>query len=148
MIASSDLGILDEKDVYDAVIKWVKHDPRERTVHLAGMFDFRLGNGFYSISFADLLQEVKFPLINTEYLFNVIAQEELIRTNLTCRDLLDDAKVHIFKRANLLTTKSPMGSKIIPRKTAAGNGRLKQFIRRKYSFPRCAIVRWWSWCDR
>jgi hypothetical protein len=30
------LGILDEKDVYDAVIKWVKHDVRQRAVHLAG----------------------------------------------------------------------------------------------------------------
>jgi hypothetical protein len=36
LISSPDLGILDEKDVYDAVIKWVKHDPRERAVHLAG----------------------------------------------------------------------------------------------------------------
>jgi hypothetical protein len=36
LIASPDLGILDEKDVYDAVIKWVKHDPRERAIHLAG----------------------------------------------------------------------------------------------------------------
>ncbi|CAF0724285.1 unnamed protein product [Rotaria sordida] len=103
LIASPDLGILDEKDVYDAVIKWVKHDPRERAAHLA-----------------DLLHEVKLPLINTEYLLTVIAQEELIRTNLTCRDLLDEAKVYIFKKANLLTTKSPMGPKIIPRKTAAG----------------------------
>jgi hypothetical protein len=68
----------------------------------------------------DLLHEVKLPLINTEYLLTVIAQEELIRTNLTCRDLLDEAKVYIFKKANLLTTKSPMGPKIIPRKTAAG----------------------------
>lgn len=58
----------------------------------------------------------------------MIAQEELIRTNLTCRDLLDDAKVHIFKRANLLTTKSPMGPKIIPRKTAAGNARLNNLL--------------------
>jgi len=40
LIVSSDLGILDEKDVYDAVIKWVKHDVRERAVHLAGK-DFR-----------------------------------------------------------------------------------------------------------
>jgi hypothetical protein len=63
---------------------------------------------------------VKLPLINTEYLLTVIAQEELIRTNLTCRDLLDEAKVYIFKKANLLITKSPMGPKIIPRKTAAG----------------------------
>lgn len=72
----------------------------------------------------DLLQEVKLPLINTEYLLNVIAQEELIRTNLTCRDLLDEAKVYIFKRANILVNKSPMGPKIIPRKTAAGQYRL------------------------
>jgi len=36
LIASPDLGILDEKDVYDAVIKWVKYDIRERAVHLAG----------------------------------------------------------------------------------------------------------------
>lgn len=70
--------------------------------------------------FVDLLQEVKLPLINTEYLLTVIAQEELIRTNLTCRDLLDEAKVYIFKKANILTTKSPMGPKIVPRKTAAG----------------------------
>jgi hypothetical protein len=27
---------LDEKDVYDAVIRWVKHNPKERAVHLAG----------------------------------------------------------------------------------------------------------------
>lgn len=68
----------------------------------------------------DLLQEVKLPLINTDYLLTVIGQEELIRTNFTCRDLLDEAKMYIFKKANLLTTKSPMGPKIIPRKTAAG----------------------------
>jgi kelch-like protein 8 len=79
--------------------------------------------------FLDLLQEVKLPLINTEYLLTVIAQEELIRTNLTCRDLLDEAKVYIFKKANLLTTKSPMGPKIIPRKTAAG-----KFIEEKLGF--------------
>jgi hypothetical protein len=36
LIASSDLGILDEKDVYDAVIKWVKYNAKERAVHLAG----------------------------------------------------------------------------------------------------------------
>lgn len=36
LIASPDLGILDEKDVYDAVIKWVKHAPKERAIHLAG----------------------------------------------------------------------------------------------------------------
>jgi hypothetical protein len=68
----------------------------------------------------DLLQEVKLPLINAEYLFTVIAREELLRMNLTCRDLLDEAKVYIIEKANLLTTKSAMGPKIIPRKTAAG----------------------------
>lgn len=66
-------------------------------------------------------------MINTEYLLTVIAQEELIRTNLTCRDLLDEAKVYIFKQANLLTTKSPMGPKIIPRKTAAGSFSMMMF---------------------
>ena len=39
LIASPDLGVVDEKDVYDAVIKWIKHDPRERAVHLAGIGD-------------------------------------------------------------------------------------------------------------
>ncbi len=78
------------------------------------------------LSIEDLLQEVKLPLINTEYLLTVIAQEELIRTNLTCRDLLDEAKVYIFKKANILTTKSPMGPKIIPRKTAAGKFRKRK----------------------
>jgi hypothetical protein len=48
LIVSSDLGILDEKDVYDAVIKWVKHDVRERAIHLAGK-DFR--KDFLSIDF-------------------------------------------------------------------------------------------------
>ena len=82
---------------------------------------------------ADLLQEVKLPLINAEYLLTVIAQEELIRTNLTCRDLLDEAKVHIFKKANILSTKSSMGPKIIPRKTAAGNGDGLRSVRETFS---------------
>jgi hypothetical protein len=87
-------------------------------------------------------------LINTEYLLTVIAQEELIRTNLTCRDLLDEAKVYIFKKANLLTTKSPMGPKIIPRKTAAGIFIDKKKVSSPIVFPRCFIMCGWSWCDR
>ena len=106
--------------MYDAVIKWVKHDPKERAIYLAGKGRERRCVHCYALCDLDLLQEVKLPLINTEYLLTVIAQEELIRTNFTCRDLLDEAKMYIFKKANLLTTKSPMGPKIIPRKTAAG----------------------------
>ena len=67
-------------------------------------------------------------------MLTVIAQEELIRTNLTCRDLLDEAKVYIFKKANLLTTNSPLGPKVIPRKTAAGKKLIKENLRRKLSF--------------
>ncbi len=34
--------------MYDAVIKWVKHDPRERAVHLAGN-EKKLGENVFSI---------------------------------------------------------------------------------------------------
>ena len=100
VISSDDLNVVAEEEVYEAVMAWVKHDLNNRVKQLPNIIHF-----------------VRMPLISKHYLLNIIDVDSLIRSNLTCRDLLDEAKnYHLLpeQRAQLRT------DRMKPRKSMMG----------------------------
>lgn len=101
VISSDDLNIIAEEEVYEAVMSWVKHDLNNRAKQLPSLIRF-----------------VRMPLISKHYLLNRIDADSLIRSNLTCRDLLDEAKnYHLvpeqraqFRTDRMKPRKSMMGT--------------------------------------
>ncbi len=79
LLQSEELNIQNESQVYESVMKWVKHD-------MVGRKD----------KLFQLLEHVRFPLIEAEYLVSNISCEPLIRQNEPCRDLLDEAKDYLL----------------------------------------------------
>lgn len=79
LLQSEELNIKNESQVYDSVIRWVKHDLPNRKDKLH-----------------HLLEHVRLPLIEAEYLVSCISCEPLIRQNESCRDLVDEAKDYLL----------------------------------------------------
>ncbi|XP_021371205.1 kelch-like protein 8 isoform X2 [Mizuhopecten yessoensis] len=102
IMASSDLNVSNEIEAYESVIKWVKSNPENRKKNLA-----------------ELLSHLKLPLLSVQYLQKHVATEELIKHDLACRDLLDEAKYYKMSVANLLTDIS-ISERTRPRKSYAG----------------------------
>ncbi|XP_044581842.1 kelch-like protein 18 [Cotesia glomerata] len=75
LISKDDLYVMSESQVFEAVIRWIKHNVEERLIHLP-----------------KLLILVRLPLLSPEYLVDHVAKEDLIRRSHECRDLLDEAK--------------------------------------------------------
>ena len=100
VISSDDLNIVAEEEVYEAVMSWVKHDLNNRVKQLPNIIRF-----------------VRMPLISKHYLLNRIDVDNLIRSNMDCRDFLDEAKnYHLLpeQRAQLRT------DRMKPRKSMMG----------------------------
>ncbi|XP_048453078.1 kelch-like protein 29 [Rhincodon typus] len=74
-LSNDNLNTKAEELVYEAVIKWIKKDPINRTQHLS-----------------ELLAVVRLPFIHPSYLLNVVDNEELIKSSEACRDLVNEAK--------------------------------------------------------
>ncbi|KAK3106475.1 hypothetical protein FSP39_020687 [Pinctada imbricata] len=89
IISRDELNVKSEEQVFEAILKWVKKDEEERKGHLP-----------------ELLVKVRLPLLTPHYLSDRIATEDLIKSSLKCRDLLDEAKdYHLMpERRPLLQT--------------------------------------------
>ncbi|KAF6035084.1 KLHL18 [Bugula neritina] len=75
IISRDELNISSEEQVFEASLEWVKQSPEERAEFLP-----------------DLVAQVRLPLLTPHYLADVVGTEELIKSSLPCRDLLDEAK--------------------------------------------------------
>lgn len=64
LIASNQLNITNEENVYSAVMSWVKHDLKQREQHLG-----------------PLLQHVRLPLMERTFLLNEVSNDPLIKSN-------------------------------------------------------------------
>lgn len=101
VISSDDLNVILEEEVYDAVMAWIRHDLNNRVSKLPSLIRF-----------------VRMPLVSKHYLLDRIDNDSLIRSNLTCRDLLDEAKnYHLlpeqrvrFRSDRMRPRKSMMGT--------------------------------------
>ena len=101
LISSSNLNVKSEEEVYSAVMQWVKQDPTDRAQHLP-----------------NLLAEVRLPMLSVPVLMNEVDCEPLIKQNIECRDLLDEAK-----RYHLLPDRRDLrsaNSGFTPRKSTLG----------------------------
>ncbi|XP_032225329.2 kelch-like protein 12 isoform X1 [Nematostella vectensis] len=72
---SDNLTVPSEEAVFDAILKWIKHDQVQRKDYLPVM-----------------LENVRLPLLSPRFLTDVVDNEALIRESLACRDLVDEAK--------------------------------------------------------
>jgi len=102
LMSSSELNVTDEMLAYEAVIKWVKEDREERKKYLA-----------------ELVSHLKLPLLSPAYLQKHVATEDLIKKDLECRDLLDEAKYYQMSVANILPDVK-ISERTRPRKSYAG----------------------------
>ncbi|CAH1266841.1 kelch-like protein 20 [Branchiostoma lanceolatum] len=75
LIASEDLHVSNEEEVFNAIISWAYHDRENRKHHIA-----------------ELLKQVRLPLLSPHFLVDTVEHEDLIKQDLACRDLLDEAK--------------------------------------------------------
>lgn len=75
LVASDDTKVDREEQVFEAIMKWVKHDLDERKQH-----------------FKELVSFVRFPLISPYYLMDHVESEELVRSTPECIALLLEAK--------------------------------------------------------
>lgn len=101
LISSSDLNVQSEEDVYSAVVQWIKQDPTDRAQHLPA-----------------LLAEVRLPMLPVPVLMTKVDCEPLIKQNIECRDLLDEAKrYHLLPDQRDLRSANP---RFIPRKSTLG----------------------------
>lgn len=79
LVKSEELNVQSEEQVYESVMKWVEHSVTERSPKLSLV-----------------LEHVRLPLVEREYLVSKIGVEPLIRQNEACRDLVDEAKDYLL----------------------------------------------------
>lgn len=77
LIASDQLNITNEENVYSAVMSWVKHDMKTREQHLGR-----------------LLQHVRLPLMERTFLLDQVSKDPLIKSNQSGKDLLIEAMIY------------------------------------------------------
>ncbi|XP_046329513.2 kelch-like protein 18 [Haliotis rufescens] len=89
IISRDELNVTNEEQVFESALKWVKHLMENRKEALP-----------------ELMVKVRLPLLTPQYLSDKVATEELIKSSLQCRDLLDEARdYHLMpERRTLLQT--------------------------------------------
>lgn len=102
LISSGDLNVDSEEQVYEAVMRWIRKDQEIRKAHLPA-----------------LLEEVKLPLLQPYFLMKHVEREELIRSDLVCRDFVDEAKYYQMCLASIIT-EFKVTERTRPRKSYAG----------------------------
>ncbi|KFR06359.1 Kelch-like 8 [Nipponia nippon] len=103
LLSSSDLNIENEKQVYNAAIKWLLANPQ----HHAAWLD-------------EILAQVRLPLLPICFLMGVVAKEEIVKQNLKCRDLLDEARNYHLHLSSRAVPDFEYSIRTTPRKQTAG----------------------------
>lgn len=112
IIQRDQLNCASEEIIFEAVMRWVKHNEAERTKLLP-----------------EVLSKVRLPLLSPQFLADCVATEELIKSSHQCRDLLDEAKdFHLMpERRELLSSyrTRPRGNEFIQGEIYAVGGLTK-----------------------
>ena len=75
LLSCEELNVRSEEEVYNAIMRWVYHDKDNR-----------------KNAIAELLQQIRMPLLSPRFLVDIVEAEDLIKQDIKCRDLLDEAK--------------------------------------------------------
>jgi kelch-like protein 17 (actinfilin) len=92
LISNTQLNISSEEKVFTAVLNWIKHDLVERKKHIA-----------------ELISNVRLPLLNREFLMENVETEVLVREDNFCKELLLEAmKYHLLpeQRSSLVSQRT------------------------------------------
>ena len=100
VVSCDDLNVDCEERAYSAILKWVKYDVTER------------GTNFHS-----LLSEIRLPLLSIRFIMNHVDNENLVKNNLECRDLLDEAKNYHLQPETHSALRTP---RTLPRNSTVG----------------------------
>ena len=100
IISLEDIAITCEEQVYDAVIGWLNRNRDDRLEH----------------SF-EVLKNVRFPSMNKDYLMHIVDNEEIVRDNPDCLNLLIQALQSLVpsERGSLKRIPKGQGSQYLPR---------------------------------
>lgn len=101
IISSDELNVRGEEQVYEACMNWLRYDLAERRAYLA-----------------QLMCQVRLPLLDTKFLVTKVGTDPLIRQDQMCRDLVDEAKdYHLLPQERLhSTTSTNAAARYRPRK--------------------------------
>uniref|UniRef100_A0A3B3BJS5 SDA1 domain containing 1 n=1 Tax=Oryzias melastigma TaxID=30732 RepID=A0A3B3BJS5_ORYME len=76
---------------------------------------------FYEVGeLCDVTLKVRLPLLPVEFLTGTVAKDEMIKGNLNCRDLMDEARNYHLHLSNKLVQDFEYSVRTIPRKHTAG----------------------------
>ncbi|XP_077594115.1 kelch-like protein 8 [Stigmatopora nigra] len=103
LMASGELNIHSETQVYKAAIKWLKANPKHHHAWLERIFS-----------------QVRLPLLPVDFLTGTVAKEEMIKGNLSCRDLMDEARNYHLHLSNKAVPDFEYSPRTVPRKHTAG----------------------------
>ena len=79
LISKDDLNVRSEEQVFEAVLRWIKEDEDKRKENLS-----------------TLLEQVRLCLLPPQYLSDRVLGEEIVHSNILCRDLIDEAKDYML----------------------------------------------------
>ncbi|KAM3831588.1 kelch-like protein 8 isoform 1-T1 [Vipera latastei] len=103
LLSSSDLSIENEKQVYCAAIKWLLANPQHHALWLD-----------------EIVAQVRLPLLPVSFLMGVVAKEKIVKHNLKCRDLLDEARNYHLHLSSHMVPDFEYSIRTTPRKHTAG----------------------------
>uniref|UniRef100_A0A4W4GD26 BTB domain-containing protein n=1 Tax=Electrophorus electricus TaxID=8005 RepID=A0A4W4GD26_ELEEL len=103
LLASGDLNIHSETQVYNAAVKWLKANPQHHELWLD-----------------QIMSQVRLPLLPVDFLTGTVAKEETFKSNLNCRDLLDEARNYHLHLSNKSVPDFEYSIRTTPRKHTAG----------------------------
>ncbi|XP_035996207.1 kelch-like protein 8 [Fundulus heteroclitus] len=103
LLSSCDLNIHSETQVYNAAVKWLKANPRHHDAWLD-----------------QIMSQVRLPLLPVEFLTGTVAKEEMIKGNLDCRDLMDEARNYHLHLSNKVVPDFEYSVRTVPRRHTAG----------------------------
>uniref|UniRef100_A0A8C6S744 Kelch-like family member 8 n=1 Tax=Neogobius melanostomus TaxID=47308 RepID=A0A8C6S744_9GOBI len=103
LLSSNDLNIQSETQVYNAAVKWLKANPQNHEAWLD-----------------QIMSQVRLPLLSVEFLTGTVAKDEMIKGNLNCRDLLDEARNYHLHMSNKVVPDFEYSLRTVPRKHTAG----------------------------
>ncbi|XP_031173609.1 kelch-like protein 8 isoform X1 [Sander lucioperca] len=103
LLSSSELNIHSETEVYNAAVKWLKANPQHHEAWLD-----------------QIMSQVRLPLLPVEFLSGTVSKDEMIKGNLSCRDLMDEARNYHLHLSNKVVLDFEYSVRTIPRKHTAG----------------------------
>ncbi|XP_062867666.1 kelch-like protein 8 isoform X3 [Trichomycterus rosablanca] len=110
LLNSAELDIHSETQVYEAAVKWLQANPQHHQLWLH-----------------QIMSQVRLPLLPVDFLTGTVAKEEMIKANLNCRDLLDEARNYHLHLSNKSVPDFEYSVRTTPRKHTAGeNGRARR----------------------